>query len=105
MINIFISFLFLVYPQITGGCIGTVKSRSESPENVQFEKKLKAAVEHLYQTRWEEAGAALSELKQNSPDDPRTYFLESLILFWEYFFVHQKSELADLYLEQSEIAV
>lgn len=103
MNNIFITFLFLVYPPMTE--VSSGETRSDSAVNIQFEKKLEDAVEHLYQTRWDEAGAVLNELKQHSPDDPRLHFFESLMPFWEYFFVHQQSELADLFLERSEIAV
>ncbi|WP_158551451.1 lipopolysaccharide assembly protein LapB [Rhodohalobacter sp. SW132] len=70
-----------------------------------FEEKLETAIEHFYQTRWEQAGEQFDELKKQHPKDPRPYFFESMMPFWEYFFVQQRGELADLFLERSENAV
>jgi len=70
-----------------------------------FDDKLETAVEHLYQTRWDSAGEHFNSLKEEYPNDPRPYFFESMMPFWEYFFVDQRSDLADLFLERSENAV
>lgn len=79
------------------------KEKSDSSES--FDEKLEKAVELFYQTKWEEAGVILDELKEQSPRDPRPHFFESMMPFWEYFFVHQETDLADKFLEQSESAV
>ena len=70
-----------------------------------FEEKLEVAIEHFYQTRWEKADELFDQLKHESPGDPRPHFFESMMPFWEYFFIHQQSDLADLFLERSESAV
>lgn len=79
---------------------------SDSAEKTEtFEEKLEVAIEHFYQTRWEEADDLFHQLKRESPGDPRPHFFESMMPFWEYFFIHQQSDLADLFLERSESAV
>jgi len=98
MINIFIALLFLISGPLAGNPTGI-------EENKLYEKKLEIAIEHFYQTRWREAGEVFDELKKHSPDDPRPYFFESMMPFWEYFFVHQHPALAEHFLERSEIAV
>ena len=79
---------------------------SNSVEKTEsFEEKLEVAIEHFYQTRWEKADILFDQLKRESPGDPRPHFFESMMPFWEYFFIHQQSGLADLFLERSESAV
>lgn len=77
----------------------------DEAESLSFEEKLEHAVEQFYQTQWTDARLLFNELKKESPGDPRPHFFESMMPFWEYFFIHQKSELASEFLEQSESAV
>lgn len=70
-----------------------------------FEEKLEKAVELFYQTRWDESGKLFDQLKEQAPEDPRPYFFESMMPFWEYFFVHQQSDLAEKFLKKSDRAV
>lgn len=74
-------------------------------DSLSFEEKLEHAVEQFYQTRWTKAQALFNDLKQEYPKDPRPHFFESMMPFWEYFFIHQKPDLADKFLKQSESAV
>lgn len=100
-------FLILV---ITVSAMGKsfLKSGPDDPGNrdsLSFEEKLEYAIEQFYQTRWTKSEDLFDTLKAEYPDDPRPYFFESMMPFWEYFFIHQKSELADKFLNQSERAV
>lgn len=70
-----------------------------------FEEKLEKAVELFYQTKWDESGKLFDQLKEQAPEDPRPYFFESMMPFWEYFFVHQQSDLAEKFLKKSDRAV
>lgn len=70
-----------------------------------FDEKLEHAIEEFYQTRWTNAQELFNELKEEKPKDPRPHFFESMMPFWEYFFIHQKSDLANEFLAQSESAV
>lgn len=77
----------------------------ELTDKRSFDEKLEEAIEQFYQTRWTAAQALFNELKKEKPKDPRPHFFESMMPFWEYFFIHQKSDLANEFLEQSESAV
>ncbi len=70
-----------------------------------YEQMLEDGVIAFYDTRWDAATAIFDEMKEMSPEDPRAYFFESMIPFWEYFFVHQKAELANEFLDLSKKAV
>lgn len=105
MTTIFITLFFLISGPLADVSADFAGNPSEIEKNNLFEKKLEIAIEHFYQTRWSEAGEVFDELKNHSPDDPRPYFFESMMPFWEYFFVHQQPELAGDFLERSEIAV
>lgn len=88
-----------------GVCMESNATDPDESESLSFEQKLEHAVEQFYQTQWTDARLLFNELKKESPGDPRPYFFESMMPFWEYFFIHQKSELANEFLEQSESAV
>jgi len=75
------------------------------PDDVAFEKELEVGIAAFYATDWDKALSIFDELKKMSPDDPRPYFFESMIPFWEYFFIEQRSDLADDFLNKSENAV
>lgn len=105
MITFFIGLLFLALTPGTD-VLESIPGKGGDPVTQEtFEKKLEVAIEHFYQTRWEEAKDSFRELKEHSPGDPRPHFFESMMPFWEYFFIHQQSELADLFLDRSENAV
>ncbi|TVR16763.1 MAG: hypothetical protein EA391_06930 [Balneolaceae bacterium] len=73
--------------------------------NRAFEIKLNDGIEAFYNTHWVEARSIFRSMKDQWPDDPRPHFFESMMPFLEYFFVDQSSELANEFLEKSEIAV
>jgi len=100
-----LGFVTLSIVQITGFCAETEEPNTEDTDMLTFEEKLEHAVEQFYQTRWTDAQMLFNELKEERPGDPRPHFLESMMPFWEYFFIHQKSKLATEFLEQSESAV
>ena len=63
------------------------------------------AVDAFYNTEWETADSIFSELKEKRPEDPMPWFFSSMMPFWEYFFIEQTPELAEEFLDDSEIAV
>lgn len=99
---IFVTVLMIPF---VGFCTESESSDPEETDTRSFDEKLEHAVEQFYQTRWTDARLLFNELKEVRPGDPRPHFFESMMPFWEYFFIHQKSELADEFLEQSESAV
>lgn len=97
-----VALLFLI---ITLPCLLIASANNEPDDASSIEEKLEYAIEQFYQTRWTESNKLFDDLKEEYPNDPRPYFFESMMPFWEYFFVHQQSELADKFLSQSENAV
>jgi len=75
------------------------------PDKLLFEQELEEGISAFYATDWDKATNIFNELKEISPDDPRPYFFESMIPFWEYFFIEQRPELADDFLKKSKNAV
>lgn len=73
--------------------------------NVSYEKKLQEGIEAFYNTEWDEAESIFDELISERPDDPQPHFFLSMMPFWEYFFIEESEELADKFLNRSEIAV
>ncbi|MEX1211693.1 MAG: hypothetical protein WEA36_02485 [Balneolaceae bacterium] len=59
----------------------------------------------FYKGEWQEARFCFQEMQRRQPEDPAGYFLESMIPFWEYYFVKQDSELADQFFDVSEKAI
>lgn len=107
---VFMKWIFLLVPflLLTNSPIAAESSfsRYETTNSADtYEEKLKKAVELFYQTRWNDSGRLFDELKKEAPEDPRPYFFESMMPFWEYFFVHQQSDLAQKFLEISDRAV
>jgi len=100
----FIIILLLAF----GFAIETPDSTAENSSassTPTYEEQLETGVDAFYRTDWEKATEIFDQLKDRSPEDPRAYFFESMMPFWEYFFIHQDKELATQFLEQSERAV
>lgn len=70
-----------------------------------YESLLEEGIDAFYQTDWKKSTTIFKILKEKDPEDPRPYFFESMMPFWEYFFIEQKGELAQKFLNQSEKAV
>lgn len=70
-----------------------------------YDEKLQEGIEAFYNTEWERAEEVFNELISENPKDPQPHFFLSMMPFWEYFFIEQSEELADKFLERSEIAV
>lgn len=83
----------------------TIAADRNDAEKKSYELLLEEGVAALYQTDWGTAQRAFDELKSMKPSDPRPYFFESMIPFWEYFLIDQRSELAEDFLRRSGDAV
>lgn len=80
-------------------------STSHKKSTPSYEQMLEQGITAFYETRWDVATGIFDEMKKDSPEDPRAYFFESMIPFWEYFFIDQKKDLANEFLSLSEKAV
>lgn len=70
-----------------------------------YESKLEEGIEAFYQTDWEKASGIFDELQAMNGQDPRAYFFDAMIPFWEYFFGGNSSEAATDFLERSSKAI
>jgi len=70
-----------------------------------YDEKLQEGIAAFYETEWDKAETIFDELIDEKPEDPQPHFFLSMMPFWEYFFIEQTDELADNFLERSEIAV
>ena len=80
----------------------TVKGQVEPDP---YQQKLDKGIEAFYQTHWDSASLVFDDLKGSHPKDPRAYFFDSMIPFWEYFFAGQNPETAQNFLELSAEAI
>jgi Flp pilus assembly protein TadD len=88
---------------------GYSTSHSYNPGGVQepdtYDKRLEQGIEAFYKTNWDKASSIFSELRTIDSDDPRAYFFEAMIPFWDYFFGGNSSEAAAKFLERSSVAI
>ncbi len=98
-----LSFL-LAQPQ-PAAAGGAAFSDSTSEVSDEYGKKLDKGVDAFYRTDWETASAIFTELNMQNPEDPMPVFFQSMLPFWEYFFIDQRSESAEQFLKISEQAV
>lgn len=82
---------------------GWAYASDEEPES--YDQKLERGIEAFYQTEWGEASQIFQDLKERDNEDPRAFFFDSMIPFWEYFFGGNSSEAATDFLERSREAI
>lgn len=70
-----------------------------------YEQKLEQGIEAFYQTQWDEASEIFLELQSQDKEDPRAFFFDAMIPFWDYFFGGSSSKAADEFLEKSQKAI
>jgi tetratricopeptide (TPR) repeat protein len=70
-----------------------------------YDDKLDKGVDAFYRTDWVKASRIFAELRAEKPKDPMPVFFQSMLPFWEYFFIDQSEESAKEFLRISEEAV
>lgn len=70
-----------------------------------YDQKLEQGIEYFYQTDWDRAAGIFNELKSRDSEDPRAYFFDAMIPFWEYFFGGNSPRAATDFLERSQKAI
>jgi len=85
--------------------LGAVPDSLERENEWSLNQTLFEGIEAYYQTEWGKADRLFQKVKEEDPSDPRPYFFEAMMPFLEYFFIEQTPELANEFLEKSEIAV
>ncbi len=70
-----------------------------------FEHQLDNGISSFYKTDWDNARSIFQELQNKEVNDPRPYFFEAMVPFWQYFFADESSDAAEQFLKKSEIAI
>jgi len=82
-----------------------IKMNTEDEPTSKYDQLLSTGVSAFYETNWSKARAVFDEMKNVDSDDPRAYFLESLIPFWAYFFGSEDQKYVDEYMQLSDKAI
>lgn len=92
-------------PFRTSAVTPDTSSVQKGGEELTIEEQLAEGINDFYMTDWSSAKKVFSSIKSRAPEDPRAYFFEAMMPFLEYFFIEQSAELAEDFLEKSEIAI
>jgi len=71
----------------------------------EYDRLLSDGIEAFYSTNWNKAEKIFGNLQRMDKNDPRAYFLNSLMPFWAYFFAGEQTKHAARFLELSEKAI
>jgi tetratricopeptide (TPR) repeat protein len=77
----------------------------EMTNSTSYEIKLEKGIEAFYKSDWQQAKSIFSDLQSRAPNDPRAYFFDSMIPFWEYYFGGKSRHAAKEFLECSQKAI
>lgn len=70
-----------------------------------YESRLEKGIESFYRSDWSRAQSVFRELQALEPQNPKAYFFDSMIPFWQYFFATSDSKSAAEFLKRSEKAI
>jgi tetratricopeptide (TPR) repeat protein len=70
-----------------------------------YESRLEKGIESFYRSDWTQALSVFRELQLAEPQNPKAYFFDSMIPFWQYFFATSDSKSATEFLKRSEKAI
>ncbi len=80
-------------------------TEGEKERAASFENQLDSGITAFYKTDWDNARTIFRDLQKENETDPRPFFFEAMVPFWQYFFADESSEAADQFLEKSETAL
>jgi tetratricopeptide (TPR) repeat protein len=99
------TLLVAVLMLITGMNRNAVERGEETYRYTSFEQQLDSGISAFYKTDWDGARSIFRELQGIDGKDPRPFFFEAMVPFWQYFFADESSDAAMQFLEKSEIAL
>ncbi|MDZ7773924.1 MAG: tetratricopeptide repeat protein [Balneolaceae bacterium] len=79
-------------------------SGTGQPEK-DYETILREGIDAFYRTDWQRAERLFNGLQEQRPEDPRAWFFEAMIPFWDYFFGMGGTGTARRFLELSSEAL
>jgi len=89
----------------TGVCLWFVFSGMTSSNPNSYDNRLEVGIDAFYRSDWKTAQTIFKELQVVNKDNPKAYFFESMIPFWQYFFGASDAKVAAQFLKSSEKAI
>lgn len=82
-------------------CISAVISMGAN----DYDNRLAEGVDAFYHADWGEAETVFRELQRREPTNPKAYFFDAMVPFWQYFFGSSDGKTAQDFLSRSEKAI
>ncbi len=76
-----------------------------TPYASAYEQRLELGIDAFYRSDWNRANTIFKQLQQLEPNNPRAWFFESMVPFWQYFFGGGDSKTATEFLKTSDKAI
>jgi tetratricopeptide (TPR) repeat protein len=70
-----------------------------------YEQRLEQGIDAFYRSDWQRANSIFRQLQQLDPNNPRAWFFDSMVPFWQYFFGGGDSKIAHDFLRSSDKAI
>ncbi len=87
-------------------CICPSDAQAEpTPSSSAYEQRLALGIDAFYRSDWQRANAIFKQLQELEPNNPRAWFFESMVPFWQYFFGGGDSKTATAFLKTSDKAI
>jgi len=80
---------------------GILYAQSKTAYDIRLEK----GIESFYRSDWSQAQTTFRQLQALDPQNPKAYFFDSMIPFWQYFFASSDASAAAEFLKRSEKAI
>jgi tetratricopeptide (TPR) repeat protein len=82
-----------------------VPNRSFAQTKSAYESRLERGIESFYRSDWAQAQSTFRQLQVLEPQNPKAYFFDAMIPFWQYFFASSDSKSATEFLKRSDKAI
>jgi Tfp pilus assembly protein PilF len=101
LISVYLCVLFTVVNALVPE---PVRGSSVNPKSA-YEQRLEQGIDAFYRSDWQKANTIFRQLQQLEPANPRAWFFESMVPFWQYFFGGGDATIAREFLKSSDKAI
>lgn len=70
-----------------------------------YEQRLEQGIDAFYRSDWQKANTIFRQLQLLEPNNPRAWFFDSMVPFWQYFFGGGDAKIAKDFLKTSNYAI
>lgn len=70
-----------------------------------YEQRLEQGIDAFYRSDWQKANTIFRQLQLLEPNNPRAWFFDSMVPFWQYFFGGGDASIAKDFLKSSNKAI